>query len=262
MTTDLTPAHKQEELMKLVLLRRNPMENEKLKEIFDESKCKMIDDYHNSIYECDFVSPYTKSACNFNADIMFFLQDWSSENALNEEIKSTHLERIIQTGHDESRETNINLKKLINKYLKIDLCDTYTTNLFPFIKMGNADADIKQEHMNTCAKIFALEQINIIRPKIVVCFGLATFNALMTACEGSKSKNMREALDHHLKTERTKDKETITLIPPISPFFYSKKNTMIFCQAHPSQRAQNIRGKANVHADWQKMAQLYQWLRG
>jgi hypothetical protein len=37
-----------------------------------------IADYHGGVYECDFVSPYTKTAGNSDAEIMVLLQDWSS----------------------------------------------------------------------------------------------------------------------------------------------------------------------------------------
>ena len=43
---------------------------------------KGIGEYHQKRYECDFVSPYTKSAGNVDAHIMVLLQDWSSDEWL------------------------------------------------------------------------------------------------------------------------------------------------------------------------------------
>ena len=43
---------------------------------------KGIGEYHGGVYECDFVSPYTKSAQNLAADIMLVLQDWCSDEFL------------------------------------------------------------------------------------------------------------------------------------------------------------------------------------
>ena len=40
---------------------------------------KYIGDYHGGAYECEFVSPYTKSAGNRDAKLMVLLQDWSSD---------------------------------------------------------------------------------------------------------------------------------------------------------------------------------------
>jgi len=43
---------------------------------------KCIGDYHGGVYECDFVSPYTKAAHNENAAVMVLLQDWSCDDQL------------------------------------------------------------------------------------------------------------------------------------------------------------------------------------
>ena len=45
-----------------------------------------ISDYHSGAYECDFVSPYTKSAQNLDADIMLVLQDWCSDEFLRKPV--------------------------------------------------------------------------------------------------------------------------------------------------------------------------------
>ena len=41
-----------------------------------------IGDYHEGRYECDFVSPYTRSAANVDAQVMVLLQDWASDASL------------------------------------------------------------------------------------------------------------------------------------------------------------------------------------
>ena len=41
-----------------------------------------IGDFHDGVYECDHVSPITKTAGNVNADIMVVLQDWAGKDAL------------------------------------------------------------------------------------------------------------------------------------------------------------------------------------
>jgi restriction system protein len=43
---------------------------------------KTIGDYHGGIDECALASPYTKTACNVNAEIRVLLQDWSSDDRL------------------------------------------------------------------------------------------------------------------------------------------------------------------------------------
>ena len=47
---------------------------------------KGIGEYHDGLYECDFVSPYTKSAHNLDADIVIVLQDWASDCYLRREV--------------------------------------------------------------------------------------------------------------------------------------------------------------------------------
>ena len=43
---------------------------------------KCIGDYHGGAFECDFVSPYTRGADNFDSDVMVMLQDWASHEVL------------------------------------------------------------------------------------------------------------------------------------------------------------------------------------
>jgi hypothetical protein len=54
-----------------------------------------IADFHDGIYECDYVSPYTKTAGNLNAEAFIMLQDWSSFDSLNGPI----CQDSIKYGH-------------------------------------------------------------------------------------------------------------------------------------------------------------------
>jgi hypothetical protein len=47
---------------------------------------KGIGDYHNGVYECPYVSPYTKTAGNVDADIMVVLQDWTSDESIRRDL--------------------------------------------------------------------------------------------------------------------------------------------------------------------------------
>ena len=49
---------------------------------------KGIGDYHNGVYECPYVSPYTKTAGNVDADIMVVLQDWTSDESIRRDVDS------------------------------------------------------------------------------------------------------------------------------------------------------------------------------
>ena len=72
-------------------MRRTMNKRERLKEMARyrrehvPSGYKGIGEYHDGAYECDFVSPYTKSAENLDADIMLILQDWRGDDYLCED---------------------------------------------------------------------------------------------------------------------------------------------------------------------------------
>lgn len=188
---------------------------------------KSISDYANGLYECDYVSPYSKSAHNVDAEVFVILQDWSSdENMSGEVCKETNL-----LGYTPSRGSNKNLIKLLKENLNLELKDTYATNLFPYIKMGKMSAKIKSTDMSKAAKEFTLPMIDIIKPKIAIALGMETFNALRKSCDLKPAKNMTEAVE----------------------FTFTFSDTTIFFQAHPSQQSQNTRTKVLIAKDWCRM---------
>lgn len=188
---------KEKELLALARLRQNTR--------YDGYKT--IADYVNGYYECDYVSPYSKSANNINADVFVVLKDWSSDDNLHGKCPETN-----KLGYTPSVRTNIKLINYLKKFLDLDLKDTYTTNLFPFIKMGDMSAQIVRKDMRRAAKDFTIPMIEIIRPKIVIALGGETFNALWHGCV---------------------DKKEVTQ----SSFKYG--NAKVFHQPHPAARISN-----------------------
>ena len=176
-----------------------------------------IADYESGFYECDYVSPYSKSAHNLNADAFVILQDWSSDENMYGKCEETN-----RLSYTPSVGTNIKLIKLLKEHLSLELKDTYATNLFPFIKMGNMSANIRIRDMRRSATEFTLPMIKIIQPKIVIALGRKTFNALSDSCI---------------------DKQE----PTTSTFKY--KNTKIFHQPHPAARITN----AEKEKRWSEM---------
>lgn len=215
---------KQEQLLKLTRKRQRTR----------WSGYKGIGDYHGGVYECDFVSPYTKSAGNLEAKVMIMLQDWSSDASLSKMVDQDS----IEFGHTRFRPTNKNLKKLLEKHFGLSLAETYATNLFPYIKTGSMNNYIPVRDLTRAAKEFALPQIEIISPELVICLGKATFNALRRTI-GLKPVKY---LDDGIK----------------SPFPYH--NSVIYCQAHTSPQGQNYRNRGKVDRvskDWKRMAKEY-----
>jgi uracil-DNA glycosylase len=113
----------------------------------------------------------------------------------------------------------------------LELKDVYATNLFPFIKRDKMDQPIPMKDLVRAANSFGLRQIEIVDPKLVICLGLDTFNALRIAREESPCKLVAQAIE--------------------SPFTFGRAG--IWCQAHTGFWGQRNRGEAQVKADWQRM---------
>lgn len=189
-------------------------------------------EYHRGAYECDFVSPYTKSAGNVEAQVMILLQDWSSDAWLSGELDHA----VVRLGLSPTLPTNINLARLLETTFGLDLADTYATNLFPFIKAGNLSTTITVRDVEQAAREFGLPQIDIVAPRLVVCLGLSTFNGLRRALGMKTVTTMSVALG--------------------SPFNYN--GTRVWCQAHTGVMGQNTRNRGGidrVSGDWRSMAE-------
>lgn len=199
---------------------------------------KGIGDFHDGIYECDFVSPYTKSAGSVDADIMVLLQDWSSEGRLSGPVDEGS--RIL--GYSSRIPTNINLKKLLKEHFDLELSEVFATNLFPLIKSGHMSAAIPQKDYVRAAHEFAIPQIKIVNPRIAVCLGKSVFNSLRLACGLKKISMMDDAIG--------------------SPFMI--ESTLVWCLAHTGTLGTNNRNKGGidrVNGDWARMASEYRRLR-
>lgn len=191
---------------------------------------KPLADYHDGAYECDFVSPYTKSAGNVDATAMIVLQDWSSHDRLSAELDA----EAVALGHTPSLPTNRNLARLLDVHLGLTLAETYGTNLFPFIKSGGLSSSIRSRDLERAAREFAVPQIDIVAPRLVVCLGLKTFNALRKALGLEVAPTINAAIGE--------------------PF--SRGRARIWCQAHTGALGQNGRNRGGidrVSQDWLAM---------
>jgi len=195
---------------------------------------KCIGDYHGRRYDCDFVSPYAKTAGNFDSQIMVLLQDWSSNDAL---CGNFH-DDCAKCGYGVNLPSNKNLIRLLEEHYHLSLKDVWGSNVFPFIKMGGLSSRIPPQDLCRGAVEFALPEIQIVRPKLVICFGQATFNAVRKACELDPVYPLAKAIR--------------------SPFTWpvGRREVRIWCQAHPGRLGQNMRnrgGRLRVPGDWKRM---------
>jgi uracil-DNA glycosylase len=138
---------------------------------------RCVSSFWNGKYDSDFVVPWTKSACNADADLMIIAQDWASKNKL----KRAFNQEMADLGYDPRLETNKGLFECLDKYMHLKFGETYATNVFPFIKPGRMSAQIPRNDLKRAATDYALPQIKIVSPRMVICLGIGTFNAIFAA---------------------------------------------------------------------------------
>lgn len=188
-----------------------------------------IGDFHDGIFECDHVSPWTKSGCNVDAEIMIVGQDWSSSDALDRDPPDLHSAAL---GFSPKFPTNSNLDDLLERHFGLKRADCYLTNLFPYIKRGKASAQIPLKDLVASARRFTLPEVQIVSPRLVICLGLGTFVALMRAIGLKGSPRMAQAVN--------------------SPFEFA--GAVVHCVAHTGALGMNNRGRGQVERDWQQLA--------
>jgi len=207
------------ELKKIALKRKNSIYigYENIPEIYDKE---------------DYVTPYTKSAHNINTEIIIILQDWSSDS-----IKRRIDYDAIDFGYTRKLQTNVNLKQFLKSIFNKDFEDIYITNLFPYLKKGSMSSRIPFNDLVRAAIDFCIPQIEIIKPKLVICLGLNTYNAINYALNRKKVNNLSKGIDR--------------------PFQYM--NSQIWLQAHTGFWGQLVRNKYDknqTEKDWIRMKSL------
>jgi uracil-DNA glycosylase len=137
---------------------------------------RCLAEFHNGYYECDYITPWSISACDVDAELMLIGQDWASSSIL-QQAPDENRRRL---GQDCTSHTNINLRAFLG-YMGRRFSETYATNVFPFIKEGSKSARIPSRDLVRCATTYALPQIEIVSPLIAICLGRATYNAVCRA---------------------------------------------------------------------------------
>jgi restriction system protein len=217
---------KQQRLLELAHLRRAS----------SRSGYRSLADFQDGRYECEYVSPYTKSADNFDSKLMVLLQDWASAEVLDKEF----LQDRVDYGHDPMRSTNKTLRARLKTHFEVELCEVYATNVFPLVKPGRQSARIPLADLVWAAREFAIPQLAIVDPVVAVCLGLAAFKALAKASGQRIPRSMRGAIASPIRIGTTD----------------------VWCQAHTSRLGQNNRNRGGVDrasADWARMAAAYYW---
>lgn len=189
-----------------------------------------IGDFHQGKYDCNFVSPWTKSASNFDSGIMLIAQDWASADYLNGPFRP----KVAELGYDPSLETNINLQELMARHLSVKFADTYATNLFPFVKVGGMSANIPASAYRRASIEFLAPQIEIVAPRVAICIGLPAFRWACEAMGKPRPINMADAIAN-----------------PITV-----RGTRLVAVAHTGRLGMNNRGRQLVEQDWTRLKEL------
>lgn len=196
---------------------------------------KNIADIHDGAYDRDHdhVSPITKGANNLDSKIMVILQDWASEEDFIKPFDPNLLDNAI--GYAPSSPTIKNLKCRLHDHFNIEINETYATNLFPFIKPGRTSAAIPYSVLKRAARDYAVPQIAIVRPLLVIVLGHLSFWAIAEALEQKAQAKLKDSIQN-----------------PIDQNGYR-----IWCQAHTAWDAAKLGGLAAVDAAWAPMAVWY-----
>ena len=83
---------------------------------------------------------------------------------------------------------------MLDKFFNLEFSEVYATDVFPFVKAGDMGTKIPMADMVLAAKQFAIPQIKIISPKLVVCLGRQTFNSIRKA-SGLKEVSLLEPFE-------------------------------------------------------------------
>ena len=118
------------------------------------------------------------------------LQDWSSDNGLTGRFDSD----AATNGYTRAAPTNENLEYLLQRHFEVTLGQVYATNLFPFIKTGAMNNSIPTKALDRAAEEFAKPQIEIVKPQIVICLGLETFNSMRRVCDQKRVECVADAV--------------------------------------------------------------------
>lgn len=139
---------------------------------------KQVGDFHGGVFDVNRrVSPWSTTAQNTESSVMLVGQDWSSDSHLSLPLEKNLITQKL--GYDPRLKTNKNLKKLLFSTFGILFEDAYATNVFVFVKPGKMSSRIPSKLMNYSAVNYAIPEIRIVNPKIVICLGASTYNCLM-----------------------------------------------------------------------------------
>ena len=177
-----------------------------------------------------YVSPITEKADNFDSPIMFIMQDWRSKESGKKSPKI-----VSEFGYDPKRKTNKVFDNYLKQCFKLKRKDVYITNAFVFVKTGDISASIKGG-VNTkeyCIKEYTLKEIEIIKPRLVVCLGKYAYTEITKVLNREK----------YVQESKKRFRERVN-----KPFFY--KDICITAICHPATGESCAGSKMAYEKQW------------
>lgn len=191
--------------------------------------CLALADFHGGYYECEFVSPWTLSARNVDAQLAIVLQDWCGSDYLAQPIRP----QLKELGHDPALATNINLKRLL-AVIGLNLDDVFGTNAFPFVKRGKMSSKVEGLNLDRTFSEFVLPQIEIVGPTLVVLFGKAVYNSACRVLGAKSASNLAMAI--------------------ASPIHF--RDVTYVASVHPGSKIGIHRGWQDAFEDWRVIGEM------
>lgn len=227
-----------------------------LAELIDQRRSETNSEYchlHNfdgGYWDFDFLVPWTKSACDLDAQLMIVGQDWASEEFLRKHNSIQKRADRKETGQDAWLQTNKKLKVLLKNHFALEFANTYATDVSVFIKPGKMSGDVPMSDLLYCAKKYTLPQIAIVQPRVVLCLGAKTFNSVRAAIPERQRMKWSEA---QLPSSHTiyKGSETYGIY----------EGSEIYGVPHTGgQGIANARGNENVDRIWKQLSEQFRKL--
>ena len=145
------------------------------------------------IYDSNHIGPWTRWLGDLNAEIMVVGQDWGDQRAFETQ----------QGANGAYSATNDALRELLAS-IGFDVPTPQEPSVFSRVFLTNAvlcfkdhgcQGPVQSEWFQNCGRKFLRPQIELLRPKAVVCLGQRAFNAVLAAFELPPQKSFRLAVE-------------------------------------------------------------------